>query len=262
MGSSSSTASPRAGQSAPWRALAAVLVLAALLAPRPAPAADEVTIQRDGQGVSISNRNTQSRPAVRAAPSANSRRILGVIRNVLADYSSKNHYSEFSEVKCKQMSEAVWYRLRAQGITVRLAGGNVEKQVMGQGFATYTNQANHAWVMAKVTDTDWLALEATNGSIVTPKDNPLYYSSAIFFRTPKEVFRFDELRKQAADLSKQVHDQVNAWNTQYAGRSYTVGSALEQRAQADKADLDKAKQELQTLLDRLENIFNASKELN
>jgi len=235
-----------------------VLIVATMaLGPLVPARADDVVIQRGDGPVSITIRN--AKPKAASAPLKGEREAtLAAIREVLADYASKNHYSEFAEVKCKQMSEAVWYRLRTRGVRVRLAGGNVETQVTGAGFETYTNQANHAWVMAYVPDQGWLALECTNGSIVQQKDNPLYYTSAIFFETPEQVYRFDGLRRQAADGYQKLKKLTDEWNAQYAGQSFKPGSNLGKEIEAKQAAVLAAKKEYEDLLVTLQGIYERS----
>lgn len=178
-----------------------------------------------------------------------------VIAEVMIDYSSKSHYSEFSETRCKQMSEAVWFRLTKRGVPARIAGGNVHTQCTRGGFANYMSLADHAWVVAALSPGYWIALETTSGAIVSQKENPLYYTSAIYFDRPEDMYRFDGLRRTFVETHNKVAAMRDKWNEDAKGKRFTKGSELYQELQRRAQEIDKLDQENADRLRTLERIF-------
>ncbi|MBU1003435.1 MAG: hypothetical protein KKE73_13055 [Proteobacteria bacterium] len=221
---------------------------------------DDVVIDNSDGPVKITIRNTKSQ-AQSASSSLNHEATMELIQEVLAEYSSKNKYSKLTQTQCKQMSEAIWYRLRVKGLDVRLAGGNVERKITGLGFEHYANLANHAWVMAKTPERGWLALECTSGGIISREENELYYTSAVFFRTPEEVYRFDGRRRDAHNAYVKLNKLVEQWNTTYAGKRLQVKSELYNQRQAHQESMTRAKEDYIDIVDRLERLYNGAQEL-
>lgn len=236
--------------------------------------ADEVIIERGDGPASISIRNTKpsampdTAPPAKASPatagadaatgSPEHQATMAVIHEVLAEYSAKNKYSELTETQCKQMSEAIWYRLRVKGLDVRLAAGNVKRNVVGAGIDMYVRLANHAWVMAKTPDQGWLALECTNGSVVQRQDNPLYYTGGLFFRTPDEVYRFDARRRDMRNAAKRYNALATQWNSNFKGKRLKQGSELAAQRDQLRNDLAEAKQRFTDATESLVHLYNNS----
>ena len=121
------------------------------------------------------------------------------IIEILKKYSSRNTYSELSETQCKQMSEAIWFRLAGKGIPARLAAGRVDAQVT-TAVDIFVRKANHAWVMAELSPGEWVALETTNGTVV-PKDvNQLYYMGGGVFPAARGRLPLRRRAPQAAAI--------------------------------------------------------------
>jgi hypothetical protein len=80
-------------------------------------------------------------------------------------------------------------------------------------------KANHAWVMAQVAPTNWLALETTGGFVVQSADNPNYYWGRSF-ASPKEFKEYSALRQElneAISKREKATDHYNEMVTQYNG---------------------------------------------
>ncbi|BBD09457.1 hypothetical protein [Desulfovibrio ferrophilus] len=234
---------------------------------------DDVVIEKGDGPVKITIRNTKPKPPSSAPKATGSpqqstgtanaapldqQTTIKIIEEVLAKYSANNKYSELTETQCKQMSEAIWYRLRVKGIDVRLAAGNVGRRITGLGFALYASLANHAWVMAKTPEKGWLALECTNGSIVERKENDLYYTGGVFFATPEAVYRFDGLRRNIINSAKRYETLAAKWNKTYADRRIKPGSELAQRADAEKKTVLKIHEQLNKHVANLESLYNSA----
>jgi len=241
--------------------------------------ADEAVISTGDGPVSITIRNTKpksqaakppstgagtstgpvSAPATPPTPGTGSEEhseVMAVIQEVLSDYSSKNKYSELTETQCKQMSEAIWYRLRVKGVDVRLAAGNVKRNVVGVGIDMFVRFANHAWVMAKTPERGWLALECTNGSIVSRQENDLYYSGGLFFTTPEEVYKFDARRRDMYNASERLDKLVAKWNSKFKGKTLQKDSQLGKEREQLIQDIQRAKETLEDAAERLTTLYN------
>lgn len=237
---------------------------------------DDVIIEKGDGPVKITIHNTKPKvpssalTAPEKAPqsvgtanavSPDQQTTIKIIEEVLAEYSANNKYSELTETQCKQMSEAIWYRLRVKGIDVRLAAGNVERKITGLGFRYYAALANHAWVMAKTPEKGWLALECTAGRIVERKENNLYYTGGVFFATPEAVYRFDGLRRNIIDSGRRYETLVEKWNATYADKRIKPGSELAQRADAEKQVAIKTLEILEKHVANLESLYNSAQSI-
>lgn len=217
--------------------------------------ADSATIEKGEKGVSISisgSRKKQPAPPVPAKVAARKAEVFpdgmyerfsaeekgraDVIRDVMAEYAAKNHYSKLSETQCKQMSEAIWFRLTSKGVPARLATGNVQLPSTGAGLNGYLATANHAWVMAEVSDGKWLALEATNGTVINKRKSPFHYTSAVFFDRPENVYRFDGLRRQWQEDRRKLLKLTKEWNLWATG--VRTGTVSEQKQARDRLSAD------------------------
>ncbi|WP_461209791.1 hypothetical protein [Desulfocurvus sp. DL9XJH121] len=250
----------------------------ALLVFAGAALADTAVIRQDDTGVCISISGSRKEPAPQAAPEAQAPARAGepagemppgmdkllspeqqerarIIAAVLQDYSSKNHYSEFTETQCKQMSEAVWFRLTSRGIPARIAGGNVETQCVRGGFINYLSLANHAWVMAALSPGLWMALETTSGALVTQRDNPLYYTSAIYFDRPDDMYRFDGLRREFVQTRDKAAAMRHKLNADFDGKRFRKGSELDLEYRRRAQEINDLQEKNAQRLKTLERIF-------
>lgn len=244
----------------------------------PAPAEEFVIQQGDGP-VSITSHNRKPAPAKPAepaktapgtgpgatVPAASGQQVpmtpeqqttLATIQAVLDEYSAKNKYSELTETQCKQMSEAIWYRLRVKGLEVLLAAGNIERNVVGVDADYFVRYANHAWVMAQTPQQGWMALECTSGRIVPAEENGLYYSGGLFFRNPDEVYKFDARRRDMVNAAKRYHKLKARWDDEFKDRPLRTDSELFVQREKLRAEIIEAEAKFNDAVDRLNHLFN------
>lgn len=114
-----------------------------------------------------------------------STRNMEIAREIVSEYHKTHTYSLHDMYVCGDMSSDVWNMLKTRGITAKIQVGNIATPVSD------IRDADHVWVLAKVSDDTWVALETTGGYLVCDNSdccqvsNPLYYEGWSF-DTPAE----------------------------------------------------------------------------
>lgn len=162
---------------------------------------------------------------------------LVLLDHILKDYRQNHTYMDGDVYDCDNMAKDVWNILRTKGFRAKLAGGNVDKNVM-KSTDTYLMEASHAWVMAELAPGDWMAMECTGGYLVPRDRNPLYYTSAIFFNDPTDMGNFVDTLKQAKSACTEFNTLVRGWNKAIAGKGYKPGSKTDQTLNQIKGFMD------------------------
>ena len=176
------------------------------------------------------------------------------IVEILKKYSSRNTYSELSETQCKQMSEAIWFRLAGKGIPARLAAGRVDAQVT-TAVDIFVRKANHAWVMAELSAGEWVALETTNGTVVSKEMNQLYYVGGVFFQRPEDVYRFDGARRKLRQYAKKYDADKARYERDAKGQTYMVGSKKHKEMLKRREELEALRKKMEEQYDILESMI-------
>lgn len=261
--------------------IVAIAVLAVCLGASWA-AAETATIEQTDKGVSISISGPKRRAPARVEPagadaargaeaaeagkkeifpaklyeklSPAQRERADAIIEILKKYSSRNTYSELSETQCKQMSEAIWFRLAGQGIPARLAAGRVDAQVT-TAVDIFVRKANHAWVMAELSAGEWVALETTNGTVVSKDMNQLYYVGGVYFQRPEDVYRFDGARRKLRQYAKQYDADKARYDREAKGRTFTVGSKKHKEMVRRREELEALRKKMEEQYDTLEGMI-------
>ncbi|MFC1990544.1 hypothetical protein ACFLU9_00125 [Chloroflexota bacterium] len=170
--------------------------------------------------------------------------------NIVRYYHETHTYSIQDFYVCSDMAADVWNMLKAQGIGALIQIGNVKT-----GVSKITD-CDHAWVLAEVSSGDYLALETTGGSVIQKGENALYYKGWSF-NNPKDLKRYQELRREyniRVDIINQLvsaanevfaeHEKeydyykelVDEFNTKYAGHPVSTESKVhEARIEAQLA---------------------------
>lgn len=128
---------------------------------------------------------------ITVAPLTQTEKNIQICEELVVEYHRTHTYYGADIYVCGDMACDVWNMLKTRGINAKIALGNVQRE------ATHFTDANHAWVLAEVSPNGWLALEATGGYVVWPKDNSLYYRSWNFY-TPKQFREYLALLRQYA----------------------------------------------------------------
>ena len=92
---------------------------------------------------------------------------------------------------CNNMADDIWDMLKAAGIDSRIVVGSIDTPL------TDILASDHAWVLADVGSGTggYMALETTDGAVVTKDQNALYFQGW-YFNNPADVKANDDLRTQ------------------------------------------------------------------
>ena len=167
-------------------------------------------------------------------------------QNIVKRYHETHVYSIYDFYVCSDMAMDVWNMLKAQQIEALIQVGNIQNAVSN------ITEVDHAWVLAKTSPDDYIALETTGGYAVLEQDNSLYYDGWSF-GSPREYKRYIEIRqeynirvsivKQLNEKAKATYEEyekehnyykelVDEFNSKYAGRPVSPAS----KAHEEKID--------------------------
>jgi hypothetical protein len=122
--------------------------------------------------------------------------IVATLADIVSGYHRTHTYltndAGNSIYVCGDMACDVWNMVVSKGITAKIAVGNIKEDI------TSVAQANHAWVLAEISDGEWLALETTGGYVVRFDGNKRYFFGCRF-STAKEYRDFEQLKRQYND---------------------------------------------------------------
>jgi hypothetical protein len=192
---------------------------------------------------------------------------ISVLEQIVEDFHKTNAISGISDI-CShaRLAQDLWGLVNAKGVRALLVGGDADNPA-----ADWTNY-DRTWVVAEVLPGQWVALDATMGTLVYRQDNPLYYTG-IIFENPADMQTWIRLRPVYFTQLKKVEtirQQRNAtmeeyaselrdynelladYNNNYANRlllpqEYPALQVLKSRLAAKPAKLKKIKDELDQL---------------
>ena len=131
----------------------------------------------------IANYRAESQRAASADTSDEERERVEVLAALVSEYHKTHTYSMEDKFVCADMACDVWNMVRTKGFPARIQIGNISRDI------TSLAEANHAWVLADVSQGKWLALETTAGRVVLLQENPRYYRGWSF-ESPKKYKEF------------------------------------------------------------------------
>ncbi len=121
---------------------------------------------------------------------------VAALRTILSLYRQTHTYSTADFFVCADMAIDVWNMARTQGFKVMIAAGHPSDNKATPPRFT------HAWVVAEVAPSAWLAMETTGGGVVTGKENINYYRGH-FFENPRD---FKEYLDERRGINQQISD--------------------------------------------------------
>jgi hypothetical protein len=178
-----------------------------------------------------------------------------LLAEILTEYHKSHTYIPEGIYQCVEMAADVWNQVQTRGIPAKVKIGNIEKVI------TSLLEANHAWVMAEVSQGQWLALETTGGAIVPHSQNPRYYESpGKVFSTPRALKEYQTLLRdynQAAAKFNAAADDYNQILDRYKSSNWYVQRTLNDQLNSKdslvrtrKADVEEIEVKLKQLLQR------------
>lgn len=209
MSSSSSPPSPAQATAAPPTSPA--------LPPPPAPSRPEATL-----------------PAL--PPQAQDK--MQIVARIAAEFQRNHSYTLEGDFVCLDMAIDVWNQLVSKGIEAKIMGGNIQENITAWSYRQLVRESNHAWVVAKLSPAEKVAVETTAGIVIQPgMKNASAYFKGVEFDNPGQIKKFDLLRKKARDVCRDANQLISDWNENVAGKqrrsdeTIAKQSRLEQRKQ-------------------------------
>jgi hypothetical protein len=183
---------------------------------------------------------------------ANQSDRLTTLRNIVETYHATHQYitnsAGTSIYVCGDMACDVWNMVYARGYNAKIVVGNVKEDI------TSLHEANHAWVLAELSEGNWIALETTAGILVRADQNKRYFFGCRF-ATAKDFRDFQFLQNEYNDAVTKRHSLVDTYNTMvtnYNSGDVSTRLALRSQLQEDKTiikDRDDQLEQLKTDLD-------------
>jgi hypothetical protein len=174
--------------------------------------------------------------AVQPAPQTLNK--MQIVELIAASFHKTHTYTLQGDFVCLDMAIDVWNQLRTYGIEAKIMGGNINENITAWNYRQLVRESNHAWVVAKLSPTEKVAIETTAGVVIKPgMNNASAYFKGIEFDNPGEIKRFDSLRKKANDVCRDASELIKDWNENVAGKqqkseeTIKKQSLMEQRKQ-------------------------------
>ncbi|MDR3553664.1 MAG: hypothetical protein P4L55_02800 [Syntrophobacteraceae bacterium] len=149
------------------------------------------------------------------------------IRSIALYYHRQHTYVGNDWFVCLDMAMEVWDLLGTAGIRSRLMVGNVQTDItQSETIVKYLAAMNHAWVLAEVAPSTWIAVETTGGFIAQPSMwNYGLYNTGAMFDNPGQLKDFNESRKSMFQTCSQIVPMQSDFNRSYAGRPVSTKGA-------------------------------------
>ena len=197
---------------------------------------------------------TQSLPAPAASvpdaapPAIKKLDKMQIIELIAAAFHKTHTYTLEGDFVCLDMAIDVWNQLRTNGIEAKIMGGNIKENVTTWNYRQLARESNHAWVVAKLSPAEKVAIETTAGTVIKPgMANSSAYFKGIEFETPGEIKRFDSLRKKANEVCRHASELIKDWNENFVGKQRRPEEII-----ARKSQVEQRKQDCENTLDNLE----------
>jgi hypothetical protein len=163
---------------------------------------------------------------------------MKIVKTIAALYHITHSYTQQGGFVCLDMANDVWNQLTKFGIEAKIMGGNVKENVTTWNYRQLALESDHAWVVAKLSPTEKVAIETTKGVVIKPEmENASAYFKGIEFDNPDQIKRFERLRIKLYEVCGDAHQLINDWNENVAGKKQkseeTIAkqSRMEQRKQ-------------------------------
>jgi len=163
---------------------------------------------------------------------------MQIVERIAATFHKTHTYTLQGDFVCLDMAIDVWNQLRTYGIEAKIMGGNINENITTWNYWQLASKSNHAWVVAKLSPTEKVAIETTAGVVIkSGMNNASAYFKGIEFDNPGEIKRFDSLRKKTIEVCRDANELIKDWNENVAGKQLRYNeisdkkSRLEQRKQ-------------------------------
>jgi len=173
---------------------------------------------------------------------------MQIVARIAAEFHKSHSYTLAGDFVCLDMAIDVWNQLRTYGIEAKIMGGNIKENITAWNYRQLARESNHAWVVAKLSPTEKVAIETTAGVVIKPgMNNASAYFKGIEFDNPGEIKRFDSLRKKTNEVCRDASQLINDWNENVVGKQRRSEETI-----AKQARIGQRKQDCENTLNNLE----------
>jgi hypothetical protein len=175
--------------------------------------------------------------AVQPAPQTLNK--MQIVELIAASFHKTHTYTLQGDFVCLDMAIDVWNQLRTYGIEAKIMGGNINENITAWNYRQLARESNHAWVVAKLSPTEKVAIETTAGVVIKPgMNNASAYFKGIEFDNPGEIKRFDSLRKKANDVCRDASELIKDWNENVAGKQQKSEETIKKQSRMEQRKQD------------------------
>ena len=159
---------------------------------------------------------------------------LQLVEKIAADFHKTHTYMSEDRFVCLDMAINVWNQLMTNGIEAKIMGGTLKEDIMTWSYRLLVLNGDHAWVVAKISPTDKVAVETTSGVVIKPgmKNSSLYFKG-IEFDNPAQVKEFENLRTRLVTCNE-AHEMVEDWNKNIAGKKLATVELIEKKSKTEQ----------------------------
>jgi len=171
--------------------------------------------------------------AVQPAPQTLNK--MQIVELIAASFHKTHTYTLQGDFVCLDMAIDVWNQLRTYGIEAKIMGGNINENITAWNYRQLARESNHAWVIAKLSPTEKVAIETTAGIVIKPgMNNASAYFKGIEFDNLGEIKRFDSLRKKANEVCREANELIKDWNENVAGKQQKSEETIKKQSRMEQ----------------------------
>jgi hypothetical protein len=170
-----------------------------------------------------------------AQPAPQTLNKMQIVELIAASFHKTHTYTLQGDFVCLDMAIDVWNQLRTYGIEAKIMGGNINENITAWNYRQLARESNHAWVIAKLSPTEKVAIETTAGIVIKPgMNNASAYFKGIEFDNPGEIKRFDSLRKKANEVCREANELIKDWNENVAGKQQKSEETIKKQSRMEQ----------------------------
>ncbi len=174
-----------------------------------------------------------------AQPAPQTLNKMQIVELIAASFHKTHTYTLQGDFVCLDMAIDVWNQLRTYGIEAKIMGGNINENITAWNYRQLARESNHAWVVAKLSPTEKVAIETTAGVVIKPgMNNASAYFKGIEFDNPGEIKRFDSLRKKANEVCREANELIKDWNENVAGKQQKSEETIKKQSRMEQRNQD------------------------
>jgi hypothetical protein len=160
---------------------------------------------------------------------------LQIVQKIAAQFHKTHTYTMEGDFVCLDMAIDVWNQLVTNGIETKIMGGTVQENVTAWNYKQLVQGSNHAWVIARLSATDKVAIETTAGVVIKPgMNNSAAYFKGVEFDNPSQIKKFDSLRKKIRGFCNEAREMMEDWNSNVVGKQKASRETIEKKARIEQ----------------------------